>query len=116
MQLFSDLKPAQSIYVTALQLENLLEIAHGSAPDAEVWAELAKVPLEPLAPARSLYSRLRALLVDCAVPLREEITTRSGAQSIRWIEPGMAVTMDYRGDRLNAELDQDGVITAMRCG
>lgn len=48
--------------------------------------------------------------------LREEITTRSGARSIRWIEPGMAVTMDYRGDRLNAELDQDGVITAMRCG
>ncbi len=48
--------------------------------------------------------------------LREEITTRSGAESIRWIEPGMAVTMDYRGDRLNAELDQDGVITAMRCG
>ena len=48
--------------------------------------------------------------------LREEITTRSGAQSIRWIEPGMAVTMDFRTDRLNAELDQDGVITAMRCG
>lgn len=48
--------------------------------------------------------------------LREEITTRSGAQSIRWIEPGMAVTMDFRTDRLNAELDQDGVITVMRCG
>ncbi len=48
--------------------------------------------------------------------LRSEIATRSGARDIRWIEPGMAVTMDFRGDRLNGELDVDGVITALRCG
>ena len=48
--------------------------------------------------------------------LRQEIATRSGARDIRWIDPGMAVTMDFRPDRLNAELDQDGVITVMRCG
>ncbi len=48
--------------------------------------------------------------------LRAEIATRSGARTIRWIEPGMAVTMDFRADRLSAELDQDGVITALRCG
>jgi Peptidase inhibitor I78 family len=48
--------------------------------------------------------------------LREEIATRSGARTVRWIEPGMAVTMDFRPDRLNVELDEDGVITAMRCG
>lgn len=48
--------------------------------------------------------------------LRAEIATRSGAQTIRWIEPGMAVTMDFRADRLNAELDADGVITVLRCG
>ncbi len=49
-------------------------------------------------------------------PLRGEIATRSGARSIRWIEPGMAVTMDFRPDRLSAELDLDGVITILRCG
>lgn len=48
--------------------------------------------------------------------LRAEIATRSGARTVRWIEPGMAVTMDFRPDRLNAELDQDGVITVFRCG
>lgn len=48
--------------------------------------------------------------------LRAEIATRSGAGTLRWIELGMAVTMDFRSDRLNAELDADGVITALRCG
>ena len=57
------------------------------------------------------YLGLRANTV-----LRTEIAARSEARTIRWIEPGMAVTMDYRGDRLNAELDEDGVIRALRCG
>ena len=48
--------------------------------------------------------------------LRQEIATRSEARTIRWLTPGMAVTMDFRGDRLNATLDEDGVITALRCG
>lgn len=48
--------------------------------------------------------------------LRQEIATRSGARSIRWISPGMAVTMDYRADRLNAELDEDGAIVRLTCG
>lgn len=48
--------------------------------------------------------------------LRAEIATRSSARDIRWIEPGTAVTMDFRADRLNGELDEDGVITALRCG
>lgn len=48
--------------------------------------------------------------------LRGEIAARSEAKSIRWIEPGMPVTMDLRADRLNGELDQDGVILSLRCG
>ena len=48
--------------------------------------------------------------------LRQEIATRSEARTIRWLEPGMPVTMDFRGDRLNATRDEDGVSTALRCG
>ena len=48
--------------------------------------------------------------------LRGEVAARSGARSIRWIEPNMPVTMDFRSDRLNAELDEDGVIVTLRCG
>jgi hypothetical protein len=45
-----------------------------------------------------------------------EVARSSGAKSIRWISPGMAVTMDYREDRLNVDLDDKGVITRFRCG
>lgn len=40
----------------------------------------------------------------------------SGAKTLRWIAPGMAVTMDYRTDRLNLEVDENGILTRARCG
>lgn len=48
--------------------------------------------------------------------VREEVTRRSGAASVRWVEPGSAVTLDFRPDRMTAELDVDGVVTSLRCG
>ncbi|NML05274.1 I78 family peptidase inhibitor [Sphingomonas sp. G-3-2-10] len=44
-----------------------------------------------------------------------EVAKRSGAKNIRWISPGMAVTMDYREDRLNVDLNDKGVITRFYC-
>lgn len=35
---------------------------------------------------------------------------------VRVIAPGMAVTMDFRPDRLNLEVDAQRVITTVRCG
>ena len=40
----------------------------------------------------------------------------AGASTIRWLRPGMAVTMDYRTDRLNIELDAGDKIISIRCG
>ena len=37
-------------------------------------------------------------------------------QSMRVIEPGMAVTMDYSPDRINFEIDEQDRIAAVRCG
>lgn len=34
----------------------------------------------------------------------------------RVIAPGMAVTMDYREDRVNLDVDAENRITAVRCG
>lgn len=40
----------------------------------------------------------------------------TGAQRVRVIRPGMAVTMDFREDRLNLDVDADNRILAVRCG
>ena len=37
-------------------------------------------------------------------------------QPVRVIPPNSAVTMDYRPDRINFELDEDGSIAVVRCG
>lgn len=39
----------------------------------------------------------------------------SGARTLRWIEPGMAVTMDYREDRLNLYVDAQVKIERTSC-
>ena len=41
---------------------------------------------------------------------------RSMSRTVRVIKPGMAVTMDYRTDRLNIDVTDRNVVTATRCG
>lgn len=45
-----------------------------------------------------------------------EIASIIGDRTIRTIRPGDAVTQDYRIDRLNVELDEQGRIARLRCG
>lgn len=40
----------------------------------------------------------------------------SGARVLRWVAPGMAVTMDFRADRLTAMYDAHYMITQASCG
>jgi len=40
----------------------------------------------------------------------------TGAKTVRVIPHEGMVTMDYRGDRLNVQLDADGKIAAITCG
>ena len=40
----------------------------------------------------------------------------SGARTLRWGAPGMAMTMDFRPDRLTVSYDGRMVITTARCG
>lgn len=40
----------------------------------------------------------------------------SGAKLVRWITPGMMITMEFRADRLNLHLGTDGKIGSARCG
>ncbi|WP_066695987.1 I78 family peptidase inhibitor [Sphingobium amiense] len=40
----------------------------------------------------------------------------SGARTLRWGGPGMAMTMDFRADRLTVSYDEAMTITSARCG
>jgi hypothetical protein len=40
----------------------------------------------------------------------------TGGRGIRWIQPGQAVTMDYRPDRINIELDAKNRVVRIACG
>lgn len=48
--------------------------------------------------------------------LGAEALRLTGARGLRWIQPGQAVTMDYRPDRLNIELDGQNRVVKIRCG
>jgi hypothetical protein len=48
--------------------------------------------------------------------VRAAIAVRLGDRRVRYIAPGDAVTQDYRIDRLNVELGEDGRIARLRCG
>ena len=53
-------------------------------------------------------------IADEALVARAKADT--GSERSRVIPPGMAVTMDYREDRLNLDVDAENRVTAVRCG
>lgn len=48
--------------------------------------------------------------------LGQQAMLRSGSGGLRWIRPGDMVTMDFREDRLNIDLDGRNRVTGLRCG
>lgn len=48
--------------------------------------------------------------------LEAEAKKQSGLTNVRVIRPGMAVTMDFRPDRLNIDVNEQGAVTGFRCG
>ena len=63
--------------------------------------------------AASVQSHIGHTAQTAAGPV---LLRESGARSLRWIGPGMAVTMDYSETRLNAVYDDAMLITELRCG
>lgn len=48
--------------------------------------------------------------------LEAELKRASGAHVIRWVPPGMMVTMDFREDRMTVKLDARNRILSAGCG
>lgn len=73
LTLFPDARPPATLFLRPQQVTQLLDMAAQAAvSDQQIWDVVAKIPMEPLPPSRSLYPRLRALLVDCAASIRAQ--------------------------------------------
>lgn len=60
-------------------------------------------------------------LLGAPVPSQEALAAIVGPDGaaparIRVVRPGQAITMDHMPQRLNIELDDDGVVIRLRCG
>src|SRR5215467_5880619 len=78
LTLFPDARPPTVIFLRPQQLQQIVDMAAQAAvTDQQIWDVVAKIPMEPLLPARSLYPRLRAMLVDSAASLRASIRAQA---------------------------------------
>jgi hypothetical protein len=74
LTLYPDGRPPAVVFLRGPQVSHLLDLASSSATtDQAIWEYVAKIPLEPLLPSRTLAIRLRALLVDCAGAIRDQV-------------------------------------------
>lgn len=59
----------------------------------------------------------QGLVGQAATPeLAAEALRLTGLRTVRWIPEGSAVTMDFRIDRLNIELDRENRVSRITCG
>jgi hypothetical protein len=81
LTLFPDGKPPAIVYLRAHQVAQLLDMAASSTvTDTQLWDAVARVPLEPLLPSRSLAAKLRALLIDSAAAIRELVKEQAARE------------------------------------
>lgn len=75
--------------------------------------------LEPLptGPCRVDESlRMRHVGTEFRLQMRDVIQREANARTARVLRPDDAATMDYREDRLNIRLGEDGRVDALVCG
>lgn len=101
--------PAKSFVASSL-----LAIALGACTGAQPEASLPAPPTAegPGCGADQLGSYIGRKATDDVVAA---IQAWRGQSPVRVLKPGSIMTMDYRPDRLNIEVDAQGTITRFRC-
>ena len=44
------------------------------------------------------------------------LVTYAGAEKVRTLKPNQPITMEYLGERLNIEVDENNLVSGVRCG
>lgn len=79
-------------------------------------------PMEQAAPQEEAKMKCDATPAKWAVgevadeALVAKVKADTGSDRVRVIRPGMMVTMDYREDRVNLDVDADNRVLTIRCG
>ena len=77
----------------------------------------ASYPTPMPGPARCNAGAVQGAVGREAAPREvQNIRRRAGARDVRVIRPGQAVTMDFRSDRLNIEVDHRNTVRRVHCG
>ncbi|PJI86998.1 hypothetical protein DAH55_08875 [Sphingomonas koreensis] len=77
----------------------------------------ASYPTPMPGPARCSAGAVQGFVGRDARPrVIQNAKRRAGARDVRVIRPGQAVTMDFRSDRLNVEVDHRNNIRRLHCG
>jgi hypothetical protein len=116
------IRPLLLAVVAAFALGACAPVADTPAPDKSVpmppKPPVAVAPPPPEDPTMKCDATnmewARGQLADAALVQRIRTETRSKA--MRVIKPGMMVTMDYREDRVNIDVDANNRVVKVRCG
>ncbi len=84
----------------------------GAVGLAGCTVEVAPAPVTGVCDASGAEFAIGAVATPSLV---EQARIGANANTARVIEPGDAVTLDYRTDRLNIELNASGRVTAVSC-
>lgn len=93
-------------------------------PLALVLAGCVPVEAPPVAPGPGKPARPAPPVGLCDAPQMQGLVGQDGAvldslslpDPVRIIKPGMAVTMDYAPERMNIQIDRNGLIESVTCG
>lgn len=76
----------------------------------------APATADPASGAQCDATPVQTLIGQTADAAVDRAKTVSGARTVRRYESGSALTMDFRPDRLNVEVDDGGKIVKLSCG
>ncbi|WP_125076462.1 I78 family peptidase inhibitor [Pseudoxanthomonas sp. SGT-18] len=83
----------------------------------ESAADTGPTATEPPPPPSCDAAPVQGLVGETASDeLVEQARTDAGADSVRVLKPGQAVTLEFNGARLNVEVDEANQIVSLRCG
>lgn len=75
------------------------------------------MPPEPTGPCRVGGTAERRFVgTEFRMEMRGEMQALTNSRTARVLRPGDAATMDFREDRLNIQVDENGRVSGLRCG